>query len=77
MARNIMERRMARSGHPDDRLLAYPGAGHLIGKAYLPAGSTRLAGGRIETGGTPAANARAQADAWPKVLAFLEKALGR
>jgi hypothetical protein len=71
MARQIMERRASRGGHRSDRLLAYEGAGHLIGKSFLPAGSTRIAGGRIETGGTPAANARAQADAWPKVLQFL------
>jgi dienelactone hydrolase len=55
--------------------LSYPGAGHLIGKAYLPAGSTRVGGGRLETGGTPQANAAAQADAWPRVLRFLATAL--
>ena len=55
--------------------LSYAGAGHLIGKAYLPAGSTRVAGGRLETGGTPQGNAAAQADAWPRVLRFLEAAL--
>lgn len=55
--------------------LSYAGAGHLIGKAYLPAGSTRVAGGRLETGGTPQANAAAQADAWPRVLRFLASAL--
>jgi dienelactone hydrolase len=75
MARAIMERRAERGRHPSDELLVYPGAGHLIGKAYVPAGSTRIAGGRIETGGSPQANARAQADAWPRVLAFLRKAL--
>ena len=72
MARQIMERRRARGGHAADRLLAYEGAGHLIGKSFLPAGSTRIAGGRIETGGTPAGNARAQADSWPRVVAFLK-----
>jgi dienelactone hydrolase len=55
--------------------LSYPDAGHRIGKAYLPAGSTRIAGGRMETGGTPQANAAAQADAWPRVLRFLAAAL--
>jgi dienelactone hydrolase len=77
MARAIMERRASLRGHPDDELLSYPDAGHLIGKAFVPAGSTRVAGGRLETGGTPADNARAQADAWPRVLAFLGKALAR
>jgi len=55
--------------------LSYPGAGHLIGKAYLPAGSTRVGGGRLETGGTPQANAAAQADAWPRMLRFLASEL--
>jgi dienelactone hydrolase len=55
--------------------LSYPHAGHFIGKAYLPAGSTRVGGGRLETGGTPQANAAAQADAWPRVLRFLASAL--
>ena len=73
MAQRIMRRRAERGGHAHDRLLAYAGAGHLIGKAFLPSGSTRIAGGRIETGGTPAANARAQADAWPKVVEFLRR----
>jgi dienelactone hydrolase len=75
MAQRILRRRAERGGHAHDRLLAYAGAGHLIGKAFLPSGSTRIAGGRIETGGTPAANARAQADAWPKVLEFLRMQL--
>ena len=60
---------------PGDILLVYPGAGHLIGKSYLPAGSTRVAAGRIETGGSPRANAAAQADAWPRALRFLSQAL--
>ena len=56
-------------------MLEYADAGHLIGKGYLPAGSTLVGGGRLETGGTPAGNAAAQADSWPKVLAFLERAM--
>jgi hypothetical protein len=62
---------------PGDTILIYPDAGHRIGKSYLPAGSTRVAGGRLETGGTPQANALAQADAWPTVLHFLATALRR
>ncbi|MEO7455540.1 MAG: acyl-CoA thioesterase/bile acid-CoA:amino acid N-acyltransferase family protein [Gemmatimonadaceae bacterium] len=62
-------------GRSSVRHLVYPDAGHLIGKAYMPVGSTRVAGGRIETGGTRQGNAAAQADAWPKVLAFLGTAL--
>lgn len=72
LARMIMER-LKRKGHPfADSSLVYESAGHLIGKAYLPGGSTLVAGGRLETGGTPAGNAQAQADSWPKVLKFLE-----
>jgi dienelactone hydrolase len=77
MANAIMQRRALPKRHPDDQLLVYPRAGHLIGKAFLPAGSTRTGGGRLETGGTSAGNAQAQADAWPRVLAFLAKALAR
>ena len=76
MARQVMQRRASRGGHPEDRLMAFAGAGHLIGKSFLPAGSTRIAGGRIETGGTPAGNARAQAEAWPRVVQFLKGAEG-
>jgi dienelactone hydrolase len=71
LAKGVMDR-LKKNAHPfADRHLSYESAGHLIGKAYLPAGSTLIAGGRFETGGTPEANARAQADSWPKVLEFL------
>ena len=75
MAQRLMARRAALGAHARDRLLTYKGAGHLIGKGFLPAGSTRIAGGRIETGGTPVANARAQADSWPKAVDFLKAEL--
>lgn len=77
MADTIVKRRARLPRSADDQLLSYPNAGHLIGKAYIPAGSTRVGRGRIETGGSAPENARAQADAWPKVLAFLGKALAR
>jgi dienelactone hydrolase len=75
MARALRQRLAGSPGRRGDTLLVYADAGHLIGKYYLPAGSTRIAGGRIETGGTARANARAQADAWPKVVAFLQRVL--
>ncbi len=54
--------------------LKYEGAGHEISGLYLPmTGSTQS--GNLLLGGSPAANARASADSWPKVLAFLETAL--
>ncbi|MBT8487467.1 MAG: acyl-CoA thioesterase/BAAT N-terminal domain-containing protein [Gemmatimonadetes bacterium] len=75
MAQELMARRAEVRGHPLDRLHVYADAGHLIGKAFLPSGSTRIARGRLETGGSRQGNAAAQADAWPKVLAFLERVL--
>jgi dienelactone hydrolase len=77
MARQLRARLAHAPREPANAILIYPDAGHLIGKAYLPAGSTRVAGGRIETGGTPLANSMAQADAWPRVLMFLSAALIR
>jgi hypothetical protein len=77
MARQIRERRARAAHRAGDTTLVYPDAGHRIGKSYLPAGSTRVAGGRLETGGTPRANAAAQADAWPRVLRFLATAFRR
>jgi dienelactone hydrolase len=75
MARDVLARRRVRGGHPNDSLLVFSGAGHLIGKAYLPAGSTRIAGGRLETGGTAAGNARAQSEAWRVVVRFFSESL--
>jgi len=74
MAEDLMHRREAAGGHPGDQMIIYPEAGHLIGKSYLPSGSTRIGRGSMETGGSPSGNARAQADAWPRVLAFLRMA---
>ena len=71
MADQIRSRRSASRFAAKDRYLIYPRAGHQIGKAGLPqAESTRIAGGRIETGGTLAENALAQRDSWPRVLEF-------
>ena len=67
MARSIVAARRA-AGLETEALL-YPEAGHDLG------------GGSAEPredprgGGTPAANARARADAWPKVTAFLARTL--
>ncbi len=75
MSREIQYRRAGAPHSAQDVFLTYPGAGHLIGKMYLPGGSTRVARGRIETGGSSRANALAQADAWPQVIEFLEQAV--
>jgi dienelactone hydrolase len=73
--RGIMQRLAQRHHRFPDQHLAYPDAGHLIGKAYLPVGSTLIAGGQIETGGSLSGNAKAQEDSWPNVLRFLHRAL--
>jgi dienelactone hydrolase len=75
LARMIVNRLKTRRHPFPDQHLTYESAGHLIGKAYLPAGSTLVAGGRLETGGTPEGNARAQDDSWRRVIKFLETAL--
>lgn len=53
--------------------LTYPDAGHNLFAPYLP--TTLANSGVTRLGGTPEADALANADAWPKVLAFLEEAL--
>jgi hypothetical protein len=56
--------------------LAYESAGHAIRNAYGP--TTRSMGSaQMNLGGQPAANARAQADSWPKALAFLKDGLNK
>ena len=54
--------------------IAYKDAGHYIGIPYGPTGHT-VRSGTMLLGGTPEANARAQADSWPKVLQFLQRSL--
>ena len=70
MARNLSAARTA-AGR-ETVLLVYPGAGHDVGgDGWAP-----TAGEVARGGGTAQANARAQGDAWPQVLAFLERTLG-
>lgn len=69
MARNVAASRSA-AGR-ETVLLVYPEAGHDVGgDGWAP-----TAGEVARGGGTAEANARAQADAWPQVLAFLERTL--
>ena len=67
MARNIAATRKAKG--LETQALIYPDAGHDLG-----GGSAEP---RVDPrgGGTPEANARARADAWPKMVAFLAAAL--
>jgi dienelactone hydrolase len=69
MARNLEAVRRAR-GLPTLTLI-YPGVGHDVGgDGWAP-----TIGEDARGGGSAQANARAQADAWPQVLAFLKAAL--
>ena len=63
-------------------VLRYPGAGHFIEPPYIPVCLSSLATAVLSVpfgdpymvwGGELEANAHAQEDAWPKVLAFLRK----
>jgi dienelactone hydrolase len=72
--------RLRAHGHPYPVThLRYAGAGHMVGPAGLPATVTSilhpLRGMALALGGTPAGNAAAAADSWPRVLAFLRGAL--
>jgi len=72
--------RLRRAGHPyPDTHLRYPDAGHLVGYPYLPttvnARRHPAVGRALAYGGTPAGAARANADSWPRVLAFLRDTL--
>ncbi|MGV8928282.1 MAG: acyl-CoA thioesterase/BAAT N-terminal domain-containing protein [Brevundimonas sp.] len=70
MARNVAAIRTAAG--LETELLIYPEAGHDVGgDGWAP-----TAGEVARGGGSAAANARAQADAWPQVLAFLARTLG-
>lgn len=69
MASNLETVRKARG--LETTLLLYPEAGHDVGGD----GWTPTLGEVARGGGSAAANARAQTDAWPKVLAFLKKTL--
>ena len=74
MADNVVSR-LKEKRHPFKFThLAYDLAGHSIGITYSP--TTDSTGNqRMNFGGQPAGNARAQADSWPRVLEFLKAAL--
>jgi uncharacterized protein len=69
-------RRLEAHDHPFPREhLRYEGAGHMIAPpGYEPAASWT---NRFELGGSREADEFANADSWPKVIAFLKEALGR
>jgi dienelactone hydrolase len=75
--------RLRRTGfrHPVEHH-AYAGAGHAIGRPYVPAADLTVpranpsSGHFSMPGGTAEATALASEDAWRKMLAFLERSLG-
>ena len=72
MAKSIA---LARTPQQVTQTLIYPTAGHLIsGDGWRP--TTGYNRSLSKVGGTPEGNAQAQADAWPKTLAFLKRHLG-
>jgi dienelactone hydrolase len=74
----IAAARLATHTHPVTHL-RYSGAGHMIGPVGLPATANTilhpLRGRAMALGGTPAGNAAAAADSWPRVLQFLRTGL--
>lgn len=73
MAQQIMQRRGSMSPRFADRLLIYPGAGHLIGIPYGFARS-ELAHSFLDVGGSPAADETADEQSWPIIVKFLQHA---
>jgi dienelactone hydrolase len=75
MAARLMERRgQGRRAHRDENT-TYDGAGHWLPMAYVPTRGSRQ-NMSLAIGGTPEGAARAQADAWPRILRFLAEADG-
>lgn len=73
MTLNIVESRRAAGMETD--VLLYRDAGHwLHDTGYAP--TTQYNAGLRKTGGTPEANARAQAEVWPRTINFLRRSLG-
>ncbi|MCX4514962.1 acyl-CoA thioesterase/BAAT N-terminal domain-containing protein [Streptomyces sp. NBC_01619] len=72
MARALVERR--RTVAAQDDLLIHPGAGHFMRPPLVPTTADR--DGILVSGGTPQANALAQAETWAAMTRFLERHLG-
>lgn len=70
-----LERRAASRGGPPVTVLEYPDAGHMLAGPPVQPGAP---GHDLldDHGGSAAANQEAQADGWPRVVAFLHRHLG-
>jgi hypothetical protein len=80
MLSEFARERLAAHGHPYPYVhLAYEGAGHWLPAPYWPVTVDPfphpVTGVIVEPGGTRATNAVAGAEAWVRVLAFLEASL--
>jgi dienelactone hydrolase len=75
MAEGVLQRLKDHGFRHPAKHLCYDGAGHGIPSVCIPAVAT-VSGGRWEMGGSPEANAKAQADSRPRVLRFLKQNLG-
>lgn len=74
---NRIVKRLEQHEHPHEVVhLAYEDAGHVIMAAYGPPTVGQIFAGAYRVGGTLEATARAQADHWPRVVAFLRTHLG-
>jgi dienelactone hydrolase len=74
MANRVMARLDANGFKPLHTHLSYPDAGHMAAVPPSDDPRTRVVG---QFGGTPEGNAKAQADMWKEVLAFLDRSLKR
>ncbi|MDB5069513.1 MAG: hydrolase of the alpha/beta superfamily [Candidatus Eremiobacteraeota bacterium] len=74
--KTIAARRKAANRDARDQVAIEPGAGHALALGGKPSPETVPAGKMtLRLGGTPAANARAGADAWNRTLTFFAKTL--
>ncbi len=74
MAHNIAERRA--EAQLENVSLIYTDAGHYLSSVgWSP--TTQYDAGLMKSGGTPAGNAKAQADSWEKTVTFLKKHLAK
>lgn len=77
---DLVMARLAEHHHPyPDQHLAYDGAGHMIGQPWVPTtvsyGLHAVSNRLFAYGGTAKGSADARADAWEKILAFLDEHL--
>jgi dienelactone hydrolase len=80
MAEAILARLKSKGFTHSANHLYYPYAGHMLRYPFLPttcreSRNSHLRNAKFSYGGTPAADAAAQADSWPRAIAFLQSKL--